>query len=132
MDLRLDHIGVAVESLDEAVKTYAKLFGIDENAIRREENLEQKVRIGFVELANCRIELVEALDPESAMGRSIATRGEGIHHFCVVAGQDLDKEAERLEAAAFRVVSKEEGKLFFLHPKDCRGSLIEFYSQDHA
>lgn len=132
MDLRLEHIGIAVKSLDDAVATYAKLFNIPEEDIRREENPDQKVKIAFVELANCSIELVEPMDDDSQMAKSLAARGEGMHHLCVVAAQDLEPESKRLESESFRIVSRDGDNLFFVHPKDCKGSLIEFYSQDYA
>ena len=132
MGIRLDHIGIAVKSLDDASGTYETLLSIDAGQVRREEDTEQKVRIAFIELPNCRIELLEPSAPDSPIAKFIESRGEGIHHLCFVAPQELEQECQRLEAASFRIVSKERDKFFFVHPKDCKGSLIEFYSENHA
>ena len=132
MGVRLDHIGIAVKSLDEASGTYETLLSIDTGQIRRKEDTEQKVRIAFIELPNCRIELLEPSASDSPISKFLESRGEGIHHLCFVAPQELEQECKRLEAASFRIVSKERDKFFFVHPKDCKGSLIEFYSENHA
>ena len=132
MGARLDHIGIAVRSLDEAVAVYATLLSVAPSDIRTEDNSEQKVRIAFVELPNCKIELLEPLAPDSPIAKFLESRGEGIHHLCFVAPQGMATECERLEAAAFRVISRDTDRFFFLHPKDCKGSLIEFYGDYHA
>ncbi len=132
MSARLHHIGIAVKSLDEAVPVYSALFDTKKEDIRLEVNEGQKVRIAFVELPNCKIELLEPMSEDSAIAKHLASRGEGIHHVCFVAPQELEDECKRLEAASFRVVVKNEGRFFFLHPKDCKGSLIEFYSAEHV
>lgn len=132
MGARLDHIGIAVRSLDEATAVYATLLSVAPDAIRTEENTEQKVRIAFVDLPNCKIELLEPMGPDSPVAKFLESRGEGIHHLCFVAPQDMEAECQRLEAAAFRVISKETDNFFFLHPKDCKGSLTEFYSEPYA
>ncbi len=132
MSARLHHIGIAVKALDEAIPVYAALFDIKKEDIRLEVNEGQKVRIAFVDLPNCKIELLEPMSEDSAIAKHIASRGEGIQHMCFVAPQELEDECQRLEAASFRVVAKDQDRFFFLHPKDCKGSLIEFYSAEHA
>jgi methylmalonyl-CoA/ethylmalonyl-CoA epimerase len=132
MGARLVHIGIAVRSLEDAAKTYATLLGVDERDLVFEENEAEGVKIAFVELPNCRIELLEPTQPESAIAKFLEAKGEGIHHLCFEADGELDAECERLKANAFRIVSKKEGEHFFVHPKDCKGSLIEFYSPDHS
>ena len=132
MSARLHHVGIAVRSLDDAIPAYSALFNIKKEDIRLKVNEGQKVRIAFVELPNCKIELLEPMSEDSAIAKHIGSRGEGIHHMCFVAPQDFDEECKRLEDASFRVVAKEEGVFFFLHPKDCKGSLVEFYSAERA
>ena len=127
MAARLEHIGIAVRSIEEAVTTYAALLGVDEAGIVYEENDGEGVRIAFVELPNCRIELLEPTNPESAIAKFLDAKGEGIHHLCFEAVGELDAECERLKASAFRIVGEAPGQHFFVHPKDCKGSLIEFY-----
>ena len=132
MDVRLEHIGIAVESLDDATAAYETLLSIEQGRVCRKEDKEQKVRIAFIELPNCRIELLEPTSPDSPIAKFLESRGEGIHHLCFVAPRDLEEECKRLEAASFRIVSSEKDKCFFVHPKDCKGSLIEFYGENHA
>ncbi len=132
MGVRLDHIGIAVESLDDATAVYAALLQVDAGDIRRERNDNEEVEIAFVDLPNCSIELLQATAPTSAIAKYLSSQGEGIHHLCFIASDDLEDECKRLEAAAFRIVAKEEGRHIFVHPKDCKGSLVEFYGKDHA
>lgn len=132
MGVRLDHIGIAVESLDDAVAVYASLLQIEPGDIRRETNEGEQVEIAFIDLPNCSIELLQATAPASAVAKYLSSQGEGIHHLCFIASNDLEEECKRLEAASFRIVGKEDGRHFFVHPKDCKGSLVEFYGKDHA
>lgn len=132
MGVRLDHIGIAVESLDDATAVYAALLQIEKGDIRRETNEGEEVEIAFIDLPNCSIELLQATAPTSAVAKYLSSQGEGIHHLCFVASNDLEEECKRLEAASFRIVGKEDGRHFFVHPKDCKGSLVEFYGKDHA
>lgn len=129
---RLEHIGIAVHSIEDAVRTYAALFGVAEEDVVYAENETEQVRIAFVELPNCRIELLEPTSPDSAIAKFLDSKGEGIHHLCFEAAGDVDAERERLGTHGFRIVKKAEGKRFFVHPKDCKGSLIEFYGENHA
>jgi methylmalonyl-CoA/ethylmalonyl-CoA epimerase len=132
MTVRLEHIGIAVHSVEEAVDTYAALLQVPRESVAFEENPEEGVKMAFVDLPNCRIELLEPTDPGSAIAKFLDTRGEGIHHLCFSASGDVDAECERLKAAAFRIIRKKTAKYFFVHPKDCRGSLIEFCNGKHA
>jgi methylmalonyl-CoA epimerase len=132
MGVRLDHIGIAVESLDDATAVYSSLLRVGAGEIRRERNEKEQVEIAFVDLPNCSIELLQPTVPTSAIAKYLSSQGEGIHHLCFVASDDLEEECKRLEASAFRIVGKEDGRHFFVHPKDCKGSLIEFYGKDHA
>ncbi len=128
MAARLVHIGIAVRSLEDAVRTYAALLNVEDQGIAYEENEAEGVKIAFVQLPNCRIELLEPTRPYSAIAKFLNDKGEGIHHLCFEATGELDAEGERLKAVAFRIVSESKGEHFFVHPKDCMGSLIEFYS----
>ncbi len=127
MPVRLEHIGIAVRSLDEAARAYAVLLSVDGAAIRYEESESEGVKIAFVELPNCRIELLSPTRDDSPIAKFLDARGEGVHHLCFEATGDIDEERERLREKAFRIVGGEEGEYFFVHPKDCKGSLIEFY-----
>ena len=132
MGVRLEHIGIAVRSLEDAAKTYGQLLSVPGESILFDENEGEAVKMAFVDLPNCRIELLEPTSPDSPIAKFLDTRGEGIHHLCFSAPGDLEDECERLRAASFRVIKRQKGKFFFLHPKDCKGSLIEFHNGEHA
>lgn len=124
----LDHLGVAVKSLDEGVKFYRAL-GFSEMPI--EEVPTEQVRVGFLKLGNgSSIELLEPTSDESPIAKFIAKRGPGIHHVCLrvkgievvvaklkAAGVRLINETPRLGAHACRVV--------FVHPASTGGVLLE-------
>lgn len=127
----IEHIGIAVENLQEAISFYEKMYGLKCYAI--EEVAEQKVKTAFFKVGQTKIELLESTDPEGPIGKFIAARGQGIHHlaFCV------DNAAEALvqaEEAGVRLVDKTprngaEGlQIGFLHPKSTFGVLTELCS----
>ena len=75
---KLDHIGIAVNDLDQAMKLYRDAFGIEPSMVY--ESSYTKAKIAFFPLAEVRIELIQPVNPESVVGRSLEKRGEGIHH----------------------------------------------------
>jgi methylmalonyl-CoA epimerase len=126
--MKLDHIGVAVRSLDRALAFYRDALGMPCGGI--EEVPAEKVRVALLPLGETRIELLEATAPDSPIARFIEKRGEGIHHIALeVAG--LDAHLKRLEAAGVRVLpgKGEYGasghRYAFLHPASCGGVLVE-------
>ena len=129
---RLAHVGFAVRSLEDGVRTYAALLGVEAQGIAYEESEAEQVRIAFVELGNTRIELLEPTGPDSPVARFLETRGEGVHHLCFEAPGDLEEERERLEGEDFRIVKRAEGEYFFIHHKEARGCLVEFYARRSA
>ena len=128
----IEHIGIAVENLEEAIAFYEKVYGLDCYAV--EEVADQKVKTAFFQLGRTKIELLESTDPEGPIGKFIANRGQGIHHlaFCVdnVAGALHDAED-----AGVRLIDKNpragaEGlQIGFLHPKSTFGVLTEFCAE---
>lgn len=127
MGVKLEHIGIAVRSLDEGASVYTVLLSAADGEVRFEENQSEGVRIAFIQLPNCRIELLSPTRDDSAIAKFLDARGEGVHHLCFEATGDIDEERERLREKAFRIVGGDRGEYFFVHPKDCKGSLIEFY-----
>lgn len=126
---KIDHLGIAVRSLDEAVPIYEKAFGL--TCEKREEVPSQKVKTAFFSVGEVHIELLEPTHPESAIAKFIEKHGEGIHH--VAFGTD-DIRSQLAQAAGHgvRLINEEPfegaaGKLVaFLHPKSTRGVLSEF------
>jgi LAO/AO transport system kinase len=128
--LRLDHLGVAVRSIASARGFYEAL-GL---AVSHEETVEyEKVRVAMLPLGESRIELLEATETESVIGRFVAKRGEGLHHVAVrVDGVDaVDAMFERLMAQGVRLASDAVRvgagghRYFFVHPESTGGVLVE-------
>ncbi len=124
---KLDHIGIAVKSIDAAKKVYEDL-GL---TIAHVESVEtQKVRTAFLSVGDANLELLEPSDPESPIARFIDKRGEGIHHICLRV-DDIEAELTRLKERGYRLineapVSGAHGcRVAFLHPAAGNGVLIE-------
>jgi len=124
---KIDHLGVAVASIDEALAVYRAL-GLAET--KREEVPSQKVVVAFLPVGESRIELLEPTSEDSPVAKFLAKRGGGIHHVCF-AVEDLDAALEDLSRRGFRLIHREavpgaDGKrVAFLHPEAGHGVLIE-------
>lgn len=125
---KIDHIGIAVNSLEEAVPAFSALLG--SNVSGREEVPSEGVRVAFFGTDAGRIELLEATGPESPVARFLARRGEGVHHVCLAVA-DIDEALGRAEDAGLEVLPPRirEGaggrRVAFLHPKSAARVLIE-------
>lgn len=128
----IEHLGIAVRSLDEALPLFEKLLGQPCYAV--EEVADQKVRTAFFKLGDTKIELLEPTDPEGPIGKYIAARGEGIHHMAL-AVSDVDQALAEAGEAGMRLIDKTgrpgaEGlKIGFVHPKSAHGVLTELCSK---
>jgi methylmalonyl-CoA/ethylmalonyl-CoA epimerase len=131
---RIDHLGIAVPSIDEALAVYRALGLVEE---KREEVGSQKVRAAFLPVGESRIELLEPLAEDSPVARFLARRGAGLHHVCF-AVDDLDGALEDLSARGFRLIHRTGipgagGKrVAFLHPEAGGGVLIELAERPGA
>ena len=125
---KVEHIGIAVRSLEEANKVYEKLLGAP--AYKTEEVASEGVITAFYKSGDTKIELLEATNPDSPIAKFIEKKGEGIHHIAYGVA-DIRKEMKRLEADGFRLLNVEpkpgaDNKLVcFVHPKDANGVLTE-------
>ena len=132
MTTKLDHVGIAVESLDGSLEIYGQL-GIRE--ARREEVPSQRVRTAFLPAGDVRIELLEPTSEDSPISKFLERRGPGIHHLCF-AVDDLDGTLARLSRQGYRLLNPipvpgAGGKrVAFLHPEAGGGVLIEL--TEHA
>jgi methylmalonyl-CoA/ethylmalonyl-CoA epimerase len=132
MILKLDHIGLAVETIDGALGVYRAL-GLAEGE-DREEVPRQGVRTAFLAVGDSRLELLEPIGPDSPVAKFLARRGPGLHHLCF-AVDDIDSALEDLAARGYRLIDRAAvagagGKrVAFLHPEAGHGVLIEL-SQD--
>jgi methylmalonyl-CoA epimerase len=124
---RIDHLGIAVQSIDEALPVYRAL-GLSES--HREAVASQGVVTAFLKVGESAIELLEPSSPDSPVGRFLQKRGPGIHHVCF-AVDDLPGALRELQRKGFRLIHPEPvpgagGKrVAFLHPEAGAGVLIE-------
>ncbi len=125
----IEHIGIAVRSLDEAIPFYEKMLGTKCYAV--EEVKDQKVRTAFLKIGQTKIELLESTDPEGPIGKYLEKRGEGIHHIAY-AVENIESHLEEAEEAGIRLIDQQPRKgaegldIAFLHPKSTFGVLTEF------
>lgn len=129
---QIDHIGIAVKSIEEAAKLYSDL-GL---AIEGTETVEsQRVKVAFIPIGQSRIELLESTAPDGNVAKFIESKGEGIHHIAVKV-DDVAKALEELAAKGYALIDKvpRQGagghKIAFVHPKSTRGVLLEL-SESH-
>lgn len=127
MFLGLDHVGVAVKDIEAAAAKLEKAFGLKVAA--REEIKDQQVIAAMVPTSVGRFELMQPTNPESAVGRFIARRGEGIQHVCY-AVQDVREASAALKARGAELVYGAprhgfSGEVEFVHPKSASGVLVE-------
>lgn len=124
----IEHIGIAVKSIDEALPFYENVMGL--KCYNIEEVADQKVRTAFFMIGQTKIELLESTDPEGPVGKFIEKRGEGIHHIAFAVDQIEDK-LRKAEAAGIRLIDSTPRKgaeglsIAFLHPKSTFGVLTE-------
>ena len=125
---KIEHIGIAVNSLEEASVIYEKLLGSP--AYKQEEVVSEGVRTLFFKNGPNKIELLEATNAESSIAKFIAKKGEGIHHIAFEV-EDIVVEIARLKKEGFVVLNEIPKKgadnkmVVFLHPKSTNGVLIE-------
>jgi methylmalonyl-CoA epimerase len=129
--VRIDHLGIAVRSLDEALKFYEDQLGL--GVALRETVAVEKVHVAMLPLGATkgepRIELLEAATPHSAIGRFVEKRGGGLHHVALRV-PDLAATVERLRASGARILNEPRegagGHLYaFVHPSSTGGVLLE-------
>ena len=126
--IRIEHIGIAVKSIENSNELFRKLFGA--SAYKLESVESEKVATSFFKVGPNKIELLEATDPESPIAKFIEKKGEGIHHIAFEV-EDIISEMKRLESEGFTLLNKEpkngaDNKLVcFLHPKGTNGVLVE-------
>jgi methylmalonyl-CoA/ethylmalonyl-CoA epimerase len=125
----IEHIGIAVSNLENAISFYEKILGL--TCYNIEEVKDQKVRTAFFMVGQTKIELLESTDPEGPLGKFIEKRGEGIHHlaFAVEKIEDHLAHAEKMGVKLIDSTPRKGAEgldIAFLHPKSTSGVLIEF------
>jgi methylmalonyl-CoA/ethylmalonyl-CoA epimerase len=124
----IEHIGIAVKNLDEAIRLYEDVYGLKCYAV--EEVPDQKVKTAFFRVGQTKIELLESTNPEGPIGKFIEKKGEGIHHIAF-AVNGLQDQLTAMEAKGIQLIDKAPRKgaeglqIAFLHPKSTKGVLTE-------
>ena len=124
----IEHIGIAVNSIEEALPFYEKVLGL--KCYNIEEVADQKVKTAFFMIGQTKIELLESTDPEGPVGKFIEKRGEGIHHIAF-AVDGIEERLREADAAGIRLIDSAPRKgaeglsIAFLHPKSTFGVLTE-------
>jgi methylmalonyl-CoA/ethylmalonyl-CoA epimerase len=123
---RLDHVGIVVNSLDEAIATYTRLgFGL----LQRIAIPVHGVEAAFLDAGNSTVELIAPTDPTSGTARFLQNRGEGVHHLCYQVA-DIEAALTALRDQGFRLIDEmprpgAHGLVAFVHPKAAHGTMIE-------
>ncbi|MBU2647096.1 methylmalonyl-CoA epimerase [bacterium] len=129
---KIDHIGIAVTSLDEAIPFYEKALGLKCQHV--ETVVSQKVKTAFFHVGEVHIELLEPTDPDSPVAKFLAKNGPGVHHIAFAA-DDVAIQLNQAKEAGCRLINESpiDGaggkKVAFLHPKSTFGVLTEFCSE---
>ncbi len=126
--MRVDHIAIAVKSVQEALKNYQKILNIDE--VEMEDVPSEKVKVAMLMLEDTRLELMEPTSPDSPISRFLQERGEGIHHIAITA-DDIEKDVARASSNGMRMLGDLRTgsygrRITFIHPKSLNGVLTEF------
>ena len=124
----IDHVGVAVSDLDRSIALYEGTFGMP--LVHRETVAEQGVEAALLDVGDGHVELLSPLGPETAVGKFVERRGEGLHHVAYRVG-DIEAALARLSEAGLELIDSEprigirKSRVAFLHPKSTGGVLTE-------
>jgi len=124
----IDHIGIAVKSIEQAGKFYTEILGLKIQDI--ETVAEQKVNVAFLPITDSEVELLESTEPDGPVSKYIDARGEGVQHiaFCV---ENIEASLEELKSKGVRLIDQTPrngaggAKIAFIHPKETNGVLVE-------
>ena len=125
---KIDHIGVAVKNLKEAMRLYREGLGLEIDGT--EEVKEQRVKVAFIPVGETRIELIESTDPNGIIAKFIERRGEGIHHIALEVDH-IEDALQKLKERGVQLIDEKprigvhKMKIAFLHPRSTNGVLLE-------
>jgi len=129
--MKLEHIGIAVADIESTKKIFELVF--DAKPYKMEEVESENIRTHFYDAGGVKLELLESTSPDSAVARFIDKHGPGLHHLAF-AVDDSTADFERLAGLGLRVIGEspklgaDDKHIFFVHPKDTSGVLMEFCS----
>jgi methylmalonyl-CoA/ethylmalonyl-CoA epimerase len=129
----IDHIGIAVKSIEQAGKFYTDVLGL---AIEDIETVaEQKVNVAFIPITDSEVELLQSVEPDGPVAKYIEKRGEGIQHIAFRV-DDINQCLEELKEKGVRLIDQTPrhgaggAKIAFIHPKETNGVLVEICERD--
>lgn len=130
---KLDHIGIAVKDISESLKFYKDALGLTLDGI--EIVTDQKVKTAFLSVGETHLELLEATEADSPVGKFIEKRGEGIHHIAIKV-ENIQEHLSQLDENEIKLIDKEpkiganNKKIAFVHPKSTSGVLLELCEEE--
>jgi methylmalonyl-CoA epimerase len=130
---KLDHIGIAVKNMDDALAFYRDTLGI--SSVGTEVIEEQKVKIAFLPLGGTELELLESTSPDGPVAKFIEKRGEGIQHIALRV-ENIEEALKELKEKDFKLIDQQprygagNAKIAFLHPKATGGILLEISERE--
>ena len=126
--MEIDHIAIAVRSLDEALATYKKVWKLEPDHIERGET--DRITEAMLPIGNSHLQLLEPTDEESTVAKFIERRGEGLHHIAIRV-EDIESALDELRKAGAELIDSEPRigggghRVAFVHPSTTHGLLIE-------
>jgi methylmalonyl-CoA/ethylmalonyl-CoA epimerase len=130
--MKLDHVGIAVRSLQHALETYKDYLGFELHEIVTIE--EQGVKVAVLPCGESCIELLEPTRSDSPISRFLEKRGEGVHHLCFRV-EEIDRKLVQLKSSSIKLLNEtpclglKDRKIAFLHPQSTHGVLIELVEE---
>jgi methylmalonyl-CoA/ethylmalonyl-CoA epimerase len=129
----IDHIGIAVKSIDQASKFYKDILGLKVEGV--ENVAEQKVNVAFLPITDSEVELLESTHSDGPVAKYIDARGEGVQHIAFRV-EDIEAALEELKQKGVRLIDQKPrmgaggAKIAFIHPKETHGVLVEICERD--
>ena len=128
--MKIDHIAIAVNNVEESAKVYQEALGIDDIEFETVET--EGVRVAILHLENCRIELMQPTNDSSPIKKFLEKKGQGLHHMALETG-NIEGEVSRMESCGIQFLGKVRPgsagtKVTFIHPKSLHGVLAELCS----
>jgi methylmalonyl-CoA/ethylmalonyl-CoA epimerase len=130
---QIDHIGIAVQSLDDTVAFYRDVMGLEVSATE----VFNGMKIAFLRIGDSELELLEDLTPDGAIARHVAKRGEGLQHVAYRV-DNIEQALAEMRAKGLTLIDEQprpgarQARVAFLHPKSTKGVLIEFVEPRHS
>jgi len=129
----IDHIGIAVKSIEQAGKFYTEHLGLK---IKEVENIaDQKVNVAFLPITDSEVELLESTHPDGPVAKYIDARGEGVQHIAFRV-ENIEEALAELKGKGIRLIDEKPRKgaggvlIAFIHPKETNGVLVEICQRD--